>query len=285
MNNKICAVVVTYNRLILLQECVRSLLNQTRQLDQIIVVNNGSTDETFNWLKNQSGLTVINQLNKGSSGGQYAGVKAAFEAGHDWIWCMDDDTIPDRNALMFFEKAPYFKDQSAGFLASRIIYDDGSDQPLPFDVVDRDSWFGKVLDTHCIQTEMATFVSVIFNRKAIEKVGLPCPDFFIIWDDSEFTKRISGWGKSWHVLDSIAVHKTPDRGANGNSTSGIKFNYHQRNRIYFIKLQKYSIAKKAWNIFKLFVLDLIMLTMFKIKPIHFFWTIKGIIYSPKIEKV
>ncbi|MDB5174895.1 MAG: hypothetical protein JWN51_3668, partial [Phycisphaerales bacterium] len=47
----------------------------------IFVIDNASEDGTSDWLKDQSDLTVISQANLGSSGGQYAGVKAAYQAG------------------------------------------------------------------------------------------------------------------------------------------------------------------------------------------------------------
>ena len=45
---KIFAVVVTYNRLALLKKVIDLLKRQTRQLDSIVIVNNGSTDGTKN---------------------------------------------------------------------------------------------------------------------------------------------------------------------------------------------------------------------------------------------
>ena len=43
---KICAVVVTYNRLELLKLTIRKLLEQNRKLDEVIIINNASTDGT-----------------------------------------------------------------------------------------------------------------------------------------------------------------------------------------------------------------------------------------------
>ena len=82
----IIAVVVTYNRIELLKRTVRCL-QQNKPGSSIVVVNNGSTDATAEWLKTQSGLTVINQANVGGSGGFYTGMQYAYQAGADWIWC------------------------------------------------------------------------------------------------------------------------------------------------------------------------------------------------------
>ena len=69
----VAAVVVTYNRLNDLKLCIDSLNQQTRPLDAIIVINNGSTDGTSGWLAEQNGLTVITQSNLGGAGGFLAG--------------------------------------------------------------------------------------------------------------------------------------------------------------------------------------------------------------------
>src|SRR3989339_336534 len=115
---KIAAVVVTFNRLTLLQECIESLRNQTHTLDEIIIVNNSSTDGTLEWLNAQKDLTVITQENSGSAGGQHTGIKTAYEKGYDWIWCMDDDAEPELNAL---EELTKFLSDNHKVLACTVI--------------------------------------------------------------------------------------------------------------------------------------------------------------------
>lgn len=58
---KVIAVVVTYNRLALLSECIAALRNQTRPLDGILVINNGSTDGTEAWLKSQRIFSLLHK--------------------------------------------------------------------------------------------------------------------------------------------------------------------------------------------------------------------------------
>ena len=96
---KIIAVVVTYNRLNLLQRVVGALKGQSRKLDKIYIINNGSTDGTKEWLDVQTGLNVIHQENVGGSGGFYRGIQEASKEKCDWIWCMDDDVFPRENCL------------------------------------------------------------------------------------------------------------------------------------------------------------------------------------------
>ena len=76
---KIAAVVPTHNRLAMLKDCITAMRGQTRKLDEIIVVNNGCTDGTGEWLASQSDLTFVKQDNLGSAGGFYAGLKLACQ--------------------------------------------------------------------------------------------------------------------------------------------------------------------------------------------------------------
>ena len=81
MSNEVGIVVVTYNRLELLKEVVESLRQQTFRDFQIVVVNNGSTDNTSEWLTNQKDIYTINQENLGGAGGFFTGMKYVAENG------------------------------------------------------------------------------------------------------------------------------------------------------------------------------------------------------------
>jgi len=96
---KVIAVVVSHNRQNLLVECIASLRKQTRKPDEILVVNNGSSDYTSVWLDKQEDIVHLYQDNLGSAGGYHTGIKWAYENGYDWIWCMDDDGYAKEDAL------------------------------------------------------------------------------------------------------------------------------------------------------------------------------------------
>lgn len=252
INEKIAAVVVTYNRLDLLKKCIESIRNQTRKVDEIIVINNSSTDGTLEWLKEQKDLTVITQENSGSAGGQHTGIKTAYEKGHDWIWCLDTDVIPNLDALEMLLSATDVKKHKTGFLTSIIYYPDGNlcfiNLPYTKDSVSIEQ---SIKQINSISILSASFGSVLFSRKAIKEIGYPLKDFFIWGDDVEYTFRmIEAKFTGFLVASSKATHFAPNNFSNPfveMDYSDKKSFYCVRNTVYIIKLRNRLLLRSYFR--------------------------------------
>lgn len=300
MNNnkfKIAAVVVTYNRLELLKQCIDSIKNQTRKLDEIIVANNSSTDGTLEWLNSNKDLTVITQENSGSAGGQYTGIKTAYEKGYDWIWCLDTDVIPNTDAL---EKLIEVKNnnEKIGFLSSNIFYPDGN---LAYANIPELAKTYYVLNSiskyQIVPVLSSSFGSVLFPREVIKKVGLPAKEFFIWGDDAEFTLRIiQNDYQGFLVLKSTAIHYNDINDAapyKNLKLSNVKFLFGIRNMVYVNILRNIIIhnSKLRGYLSALFFIGRVYKQRNKNKllpniiDIYFLTKLyfKGIIFSPRIE--
>ena len=208
---RIAVVVVTYNRINLLQECIKSIRLQTYQDYSIIVVNNGSTDGTLEWLNRQKDVTIITQKNLGGAGGFYTGLKFATEQGYDYCWIMDDDVICESTALEELIKA-YHVQNNIGFICSRVIGINGESMNTPApDMRPEDNgyanFFDKVVNYAMVKIRTATFVSVLLSTNRIIELGLPLREFFIWGDDVEYTERISSLYPSYVACRSIVIHK------------------------------------------------------------------------------
>lgn len=198
---KIAAVVVTYNRLNLLKECIEALRNQTRKLDEIIVVNNSSTDGTLKWLTEQKDLTVITQENSGSAGGQYTGIKTAYEKGYDWIWCMDDDCIASHTALQ--ELISKFKPNT---VLNCLVLSKSNKNLLAFGLYD--------LSDHIFYTSLnqigdkkvieyaSLFNGTLIPAAVVKNIGLPIREMFIKGEEIEYFHRIRKHGISTQTIVS-----------------------------------------------------------------------------------
>ena len=240
---KITSVVVTYNRLDLLKKCIIALNEQLIKPDEIIVINNGSTDYTEQWLKTQS-IVAITQPNNGGAAGFSYGINLAYQRGADWIWLMDDDTIPKKDALQKLLEGlnstnPY--ENSVGFLSSTVLWTDGNIHEINRTYELKDKFIlSKIFlsDKASLPLiQFGTFVSMLLSAKAVKKVGLPIKEFFIWCDDVEYSKRIIASGLAGlSVNDSIVVHETPL-----NHLSSVfkdthanlwKYNYGMRNELF-----------------------------------------------------
>ena len=86
---QISLVIPTYNRCSTLKRALNSVLQQTMRPDEIIVVDDGSTDETANMLNREfPELTYIAQTNKGVSAARNRGIR---QAQGNWITFLDSD--------------------------------------------------------------------------------------------------------------------------------------------------------------------------------------------------
>lgn len=218
MTESVAAVVVTYNRARLLLECLDALLRQTRPLQRIVLIDNASTDNTAELLGQHGylGHPLIDYLrlptNTGGAGGFHAGVKRAYEAGHDWIWVMDDDAEPFDDALERLE--PAFGRPGIAGAAGLTLDLEGRPQ------LEHRGWLSlrgysqrahRRLDPSILGEELeisfASFVGLAFHRRAVEKIGLPMPELFLRGDDLEYCLRLAGLGPILLLPASRIRHK------------------------------------------------------------------------------
>lgn len=246
MDNKIIAVVVTYNRKDLLLKCIDKILNQTvRELD-VVVVDNASTDGTETAIKdkytNEKRVIYVNTgSNLGGAGGFSYGIRWAVENKYEYLWIMDDDTMPNEDALEELVKAHDLLDGDYGFLSSYAKWTDGSACEMNVPRLSN-SWRQNIdcqFQNAMIQLEAASFVSMYIKAEVVKEVGLPIKEFFIWADDTEYSKRISKKYASYFVYNSQVVHEMQSNQA----TSIAESESDRLQRYMFLYRNKYYIAK------------------------------------------
>lgn len=189
----IIAVVVTYNRRELLKRNIACLRLNT-PVSSIVVVNNGSTDGTGAWLDEQEDLTVIHQENVGGSGGFYRGIQYAYQAGADWIWCMDDDVFPRPDCMEHL--LPYTHEPRVGILAPRRLME-GQIFTNDFQKVNLSNPFASMYQQKLKKQVVngpvdicgTAFEGLCISRKAVAEIGLPNKELFIFCDDTDYCLR------------------------------------------------------------------------------------------------
>ncbi len=227
---KVIAVVVTYNRQQLLSECITALRNQSRKPDAILVVNNGSTDNTEQWLQQQSDITFITQKNVGSSGGFATGLSNAFKSGYTWMWCMDDDGYPRADALqnLLTEATEDLK------LYNCAVIDKEDKKSFVWKTGEFKS-IDEVKD-NTVEGIGHPFNGTMINRRIIERVGVPQPKYFLWGDETEYYYRITKKNQIPVCTVTNSVHYHPASAfsykQDWDYKSAWKMYYYVRNRFY-----------------------------------------------------
>ncbi|MEP7229584.1 MAG: glycosyltransferase family 2 protein [Ginsengibacter sp.] len=237
---KVIAVVVTYNRKKLLSECIDALRGQTRTVDHILVINNGSNDDTENWLKQQKDIEFFTQSNIGSGGGFNTGIELANRKDFDWIWLMDDDGFPKEDAL------------------EKLLENDTEELCLRNCAVinkeDKKSFVWKTgnylsideVKESVIKNVAHPFNGTLLHKKIIAKVGLPKKELFIWGDETEYYYRIIRKNKIPFYTKANSIHYHPASAYSYKNdwafSSNWKMYYYVRNRFFILKT-KFSQSK------------------------------------------
>lgn len=260
MNEKlrVAAVVVTYNRLPLLQQCLQALAAQCAHLEAIWVIDNASTDGTQTAVQamHLENLVYRNTgKNLGGAGGFAYGVKEAAMAGYDALWLMDDDTIPEPEALQNLLECDRKLEGKYGWLSSRALAPDGTDQPMnrqrktPYTDVEG-------YTENQVPAVMASFVSLFLRTDIVKKFGIPIADFFIWSDDWEYTRRISKELPCYVASESRVVHAMKNPGTVNIATDvparWERYRYFYRNDVVLYRREGmrgwlWLLAKDLWH--------------------------------------
>jgi rhamnopyranosyl-N-acetylglucosaminyl-diphospho-decaprenol beta-1,3/1,4-galactofuranosyltransferase len=214
------AVVVTHNRKAMLLACLEALAGQSRPVDGVTVVDNASSDGTWEALE-ASGLgerLAIDYVrlarNGGGAEGFHYGVRAALDTGADWIWLMDDDCEPRPDALAALLEAPRARDPRAALLAPVVETPAGEVLPLNRGWL-RPRWFKAPLvplrPEHWrdgeVRVEHVSLVGPLVRSDAARRTAPPRREFFIWFDDLEWTSRLRRLGDLWLIPSSRMVHR------------------------------------------------------------------------------
>lgn len=293
VKDKILVSVVTYNRKGLLKENIEALLKQTYNNFDIFVIDNNSIDGTREILESYSikeeKLNFITlSENIGGAGGFNYAVKFAIEKGYDYVWLMDDDTIPEPYALESLVNKKNYLNSNFSYLASVVKWIDGDwckmNRPKQKNLYENNV---SNLQHGLMEIISTSFVACFVNLNKSKEYGLPIKDFFIYGDDVEYTERISKHNPAFLDLNSCVIHKMKQ---NLNDTHIEDKNriprlyYSYRNTFYIEKKRGfYRTIRYIVRYFYHFVKFLF--TKYRFYKIYYMTKgmLKGLIFNPRIE--
>ncbi|MDO4241062.1 MAG: glycosyltransferase [Microbacteriaceae bacterium] len=257
----VTAILVSYNRKDLLAESLQALRDQTVRPDRLIVVDNASIDGAAAVAADQvalwgaAGRFISLTENTGGAGGFAVGIAAgllpdALGRESDWLWVMDDDTVPSPTALeeALAAHARYRATgaDSLAVMGSKVVWTDGSDHPMntpkpkiaaPASERDRAATAG------CTEIRSISFVSAFLRVERVREIGLPMAAYFIWNDDFEYSARLLRGAHGLYVPGSVVAHKTKVAGSS-TADPGERFYFEVRNRMWVFN---HSRALKPWE--------------------------------------
>lgn len=217
----VVAITVTYNRTSTLKKCLDSLLQQTRCLDEIVIVDNNSRPSEQDILRQSiKGQDHIHLIclpeNSGGAGGFEAGMRAVLETYQaDWYWIMDDDAYPRLDCLEKLLEASNTVD-NIGFLAPLIygidlqeyqLYHHKYLKGITFKNVPVANSYEHLSDINRVDAN--AFVGPLISKLAVESVGVADGSLFIYGDDTEYTYRITRQLAGYVIKSAVIEHQDP----------------------------------------------------------------------------
>lgn len=243
---RVHTVVLNYRSVDDVVRCVGSLGQSLYRNQNLVVVDNGATDETQRRLAAELPTThvITREENLGYAGGNNIGVRHALERGADLVWLLNPDTEVEATTLELMVEAMAAR-PTAGIVGCRIL-----DGRVAGDVI----WSnGEVIDwdeggaTRHVDagspdrdvpasdqphdTDYVTGASMLVRREVFEQVGLLPEQYFLYFEETDFNMRArqAGWAP---VIASRARMRHHQR-SHDHLPSPTYVYYYVRNRLLF----------------------------------------------------
>ena len=295
--NKCVDIVVTYNRIDLLKENIKALQKQSYIHHDIMIIDNASTDGTKEMVKNinDTRIKYYNTMeNLGGAGGFAYGIKKAMELGYNYAWIMDDDSIPEPDALNSLIKKSKQINNNFSFLASLVYWIDGKIFPMNFPRIKYPKDYKKNIDLiskeKLLEINTCSFVGCFVNLKCAIKTALPISEFFFFFYDIEYTDRLSNIFPAYLDFESIIIHKAPSNKGAEISIAEVeripRFFLQSRNGMYIAR-RNHKILKRFVTVGKRFIRIIIEAPNYRLKRtwILISGTFAGFFFNPELKYI
>ena len=230
---EVAAVVVTRNRSDVLRETLLAIRRQELAPATILVVDNCSEDGTAAMLRAEFPEVGYHRLpeNLGFGAGLAAGMERAGRSGCDYFWLLDDDSRPARitlrRCLGVARTLPRFG--IIGLSGGTIRW--GRLDVHPY-VPAPD---GRPTDPPLLNhSDFVHLDGAVVSRAAVDELGYPRPDYFMMLEDVEYSNRLkrAGWEVAHFELDENLIFRgNLGSGGDGRPSPPWRAYYQSRNHL------------------------------------------------------
>lgn len=215
---KVAIVIVNWNGKEDTFECLESIRTIDYSNVEVIVVDNGSTDNSVDAIRERFHEVVLLEAKKnhGKAGGSNIGIRYALNSGADFVLLFDNDAIADSKLIMNFLKATNVVDSHA-ILGAKIYHFDEPNKiqysgtkwsnsgfkQLGMGYVDEGQRFNSI-----VETAYACGCALFVDKTVLKKIGILDERFFCYFEETDFCYRARAEGFRSFVVPSAKVwHK------------------------------------------------------------------------------
>ena len=237
MEIKTTIIIPNYNGLSFMEPCFESLKEQTVRDFKVLVVDNGSTDGSVEWLKEHRVPSIFLKENTGFSGAVNTGIRAADTP---YVLLLNNDTRVEPGFVAAMERA---MDQSPKIfsVSSRMIQmyhpellDDAGDM---YSILGWAYQRGVGRSVNLYQKSCRVFSAcagaAIYRRAVFDEIGLFDELHFAYLEDIDVGWRAKLYGYDNVYCPDAAVYHVGS-GTSGSRYNQFKIRYSSRNNIYLI---------------------------------------------------
>lgn len=234
-NPFVVVVTLNYNGSSFLQECIDSILDSDYSNFKVIVVDNGSKDNSLELLErlygsNDKVIILKNNKNLGYSEGMNIGLGYGFnKIGASYCLIMNNDTLLDKQAISALVEVAQ-KDEKIGFVTGKVYY---ADKPNIFQTIGKFSEAGLLniryrgkgeidkgqYDKDC-ELDFCDDIFWLVSKELYQKTGGYDPEFFLEAEDFDWQLRAKKAGfkimfahkaKIWHKVSMVLGKDSPQK--------------------------------------------------------------------------
>lgn len=233
---KIIAVILNYNSWNNTIRLIDNLRRTNNNLDEIVVVDNNSSDESFEMLYERTDITLLStKKNLGFAGGNNVGIRRAVEDGADFVFVLNPDIL-FKNAVIPLLVQNMIDDEKIAVVSPKMVQKSGEVSVGIRVNIGKLNLISPIADNQskCLKLNYVDSVvgaCMLVRVSAIEKVGLLPEAYFLNFEETEWnTKFIRNGFKVCVNRECSIFHEVH---GSINKVSGLEDYYIRRNAVVF----------------------------------------------------
>lgn len=256
----VALVVLNWNGALDTIESLKSLSKLTYTNHIVVLVDNGSSDNSITIFKTYDAMLRFQLIetgrNLGYAGGNNVGIRAAIDQGADFVLVLNNDTTVAPDLIERLLDAAN-ENPDAGVFSARVLYYNDP-QRVWFD---RAHWNPRTLSlewpgqgsmesdlpTTATESDYGSGAALFFRTEVVNEIGLLDEDFFLVWEEVDwcFRARKAGWkvisvprAKVWHKI-GVSF---------GSESSPLRTYFSTRNKLlWFSRHAPWSARIRLWT--------------------------------------